>query len=179
MYLPETEAFRTLFVDPGEMAGWALACGSTLLAAGQEKLWLLADAVWDAVEQDYGFLAHTPEADPFILNDEHAHLMDLPIKRIVFENFRLYKSKAMSLAGDEFRTVRLIGALCMCARRHGLEIWDQPASIKEQAEIGGAEQFFLVPLHENRHANDSMRHWWYFTQFGPEGNPSVPAREDA
>jgi hypothetical protein len=176
MYLPKLEPFRTLIVDPGEMAGWSTSCGRTLIAAGQEKLWLFADQVWTALVAGEGDLAGYRADNPFVIDDENAHLLDLPIKRIVFENFRLYPAKASQLAWDEFRTVRLIGALCFMARVHGIEIFDQPASIKEAAEVGGAEAFFLRPLHENRHANDSLRHWWYFCQFGPEGNPSVPNR---
>jgi len=181
VYLPETEEFLTLYVDPGETTGWALACGSTLLSAGQEKLWLFSDAVWDKLRRTpSGPFAHTPEADPFIRwNDDQKHLLDLPLKRIVFENFVIYKSKAMALVGQEIRTIRLIGALCFMAREKGLDIHDQPASIKTQAEVGGAEAFFLRPLHDNRHSNDALRHYWYFAQFGPDGDDRVLNRKGA
>jgi hypothetical protein len=171
LYLPDLEKFRTLYIDPGETAGWSLACGTTLLAAGQTPLWHFADDIWDALKRTpKGPLAHTPQADAHMHWDADESLMDLPIKRIVFENFRLYKKFAMALVGDEFRTVRLIGAFYWMARHHGIDIFDQNASIKELAEIGGAEAFFLRPLKENRHANDALRHWWYFAQFGPDGD---------
>jgi hypothetical protein len=171
LYLPDEEKFRTLYVDPGETAGWTLACGTTLLAAGQTPLWHFADDVWAALKRTpKGPLARGPQADAYLHWENDESLMDLPIKRIVFENFRLYKNKASAMVGDEFRTVRLIGALCWFAREKNLDIHDQPASIKELAEIGGAEAFFLRPLRENRHANDALRHWWYFAQFGPDGD---------
>lgn len=174
MFLPDTEDFLTLYADPGETTGWVLACGVTLLAAGQERLWYFADDVWSSFDKT-GALAHGPAIEPFMhWGSDNEHLLDLPIGRIVFENFVLYKSHASALVGSEIRTIRLIGALCMIARIKQLDIHDQPASIKKQAEVGGAESFFLRPLHENRHANDALRHFWYFAQFGPDGDERVP-----
>lgn len=173
MYLTEAEDFLTLFVDPGENAGWALACGPYLLSAGQTPLWPFADDVWRALNTGDSPLLDSALT---VCADKHLKLLKLPIKRFVYENFRLYPDKAKSLAWDEFRTVRLIGALIFIARTLGQEIHDQPASIKTAAEVGGAEQFFLRPLNDNRHANDAIRHFWYFVQFGPAGNPSVPNR---
>lgn len=180
MYLTGPEDFRTLYADPGETAGWMLGCGNMLVSAGQTSMWHFADDVWAALTENTGPLGGTATdaGAPFLYNDDLEHLMDLPIKRIVVENFRLYPWKADALRFDEFRTVRLIGALQFMARERGIEFHTQPAKIKEQSEMGGAETFFLRPLHENRHANDAMRHWWYYVMFGPDGAPSVVEEHD-
>ena len=175
MYLTGLEDFRTLYADPGENAGWMTGCGNVLVSAGQTPLWHFADDVDRALTTNEGPLGGTgtDEAQPFLYADDKEHLTDLPIKRIVLENFRLYPWKAQALRFDEFRTVRLIGALQFMARKYDLEFHTQPALIKEQAELGGVESFFLRPLTENRHTNDAMRHWWYYVMFGPDGCPSV------
>jgi hypothetical protein len=47
-------------------------------------------------------------------------------------------------------------------RHRGVPYTLQPAKIKETAVAGGAEEKFLRPLHENRHANDAIMHGTYF-----------------
>jgi|SRR5688572_23834537 len=174
MYLTGPEEFKTLYADPGETSGWMLGCGNLLLSAGQTPLWHFADAAWEAITKNTGILGGlSPESDPYVYNEDHAHLLDLPIKRVVAENFRLYPWLADALRFDEFRTVRLIGALQFMCRDQGIEFHTQPAKIKDQAQALGVEQFYEHPLHENRHANDAKQHWWYYCAFGPDGSPSV------
>jgi len=163
-----TEDFRTLYVDPGEDTGWALAKGFKLLAGGTEKMWLFSDDVWDAVEDNVGAFA---EGETVNLRDGvTAEDNTGPIGRIVCEDFRLYPWAAKLLAWNQFRTVRLIGSLQVCCRRHDIPFILQGAKIKERAQAGGAAELYYHPLHENRHANDAIQHFSFFTQTELLGN---------
>jgi hypothetical protein len=176
MYLRKPEKFKTLYVDPGETVGWCLGNGPKLLAAGQEDLWPFADAVWASLRTggSEGFLGADSAAVSYTRKGVGVKAISLPIGRIVCEDFRLYPSHLDSLAWDPVRTARLIGALHMQCRQMDIPFVLQPASIKDQAKLGGAEELFYRPLHENRHMNDSIMHWVYFTTFGPDGDTTTP-----
>ena len=45
----------------------------------------------------------------------------------------------------------------------GVSLVLQPAAIKKSAIAAGAEELFMTPLHENRHANDAIMHGIFFT----------------
>lgn len=145
---------RMLCVDPGEDAGFSVWEGNDLIDAGTEKMWPFADAVWAGLN---GSMA----------SEETAWISELlypGCDRMVVEDFRIYprEAQAGSLNWDQVRTARLIGALTFMARTLGIEFKLQPALIKERAEAAGAEALFYRPLHENRHANDSIRHGVYW-----------------
>jgi hypothetical protein len=162
------EDFRTLYCDPGEDTGWALGKGLRLLAGGTEKMWTFADDVWAALQDNVGFLA---EGDtPYLRDGVTAEDNSGPIGRIVMEDFRIYPWAARELAWDQVRTARLIGALTFMARVHDIPVVLQPAAIKKRAQAGGAEEMYYTPLHENRHANDAIQHFTFFTQTELLGN---------
>lgn len=143
-----------LSVDPGESAGWALWRGDALIDAGTTAMWDFAQSVFVAVFRP-------EEAD--LIGDELAKKFT-GIQRIVAEDWRIYpwEAKKGTLNWDQCRTARLIGALTLCAQQGALEWVLQPAKIKERAEAAGAQDFFISPLHENRHANDAIRHGVYW-----------------
>lgn len=155
------EDFRTLYLDPGDSTGWCLGRGDVLLAAGTETMWPCWDDAWAAINDNDG-----PFMDPeFCLRDGvDAALNEGPIGRIVLEDFRLYEWKAKQIAFDPLRTPKIIGAYRAIARIHGLRFVAQAAQIKERAVAGGAEELFYRPLHENRHQNDAIMHFFFYTQ---------------
>lgn len=145
-----------LCVDPGESTGWSLwDKEGNLLDAGTEEMWLFADAVYGAVLSD---------PDELELTDNYLAMDLAGVDTIICENWRIYpwEAKAGTLDWDQCRTARLIGALTLIAQRGALTWILQDAKIKERAEAAGAAHFFLSPLHENRHANDSIRHGVYY-----------------
>jgi hypothetical protein len=137
-----------LTIDPGESTGWAAWEGTDLLTAGTTPMWEFADALWT------------------LLVTGTSEILDLTgsVERIVCENFTLYPDKAKSLHHDEFRTVRLIGAIFFMCRTLEIEFITQPAYIKERAIAGGAKSLFYRPLHENRHQNDAIMHGVFYIQ---------------
>jgi hypothetical protein len=153
----------TLYVDPGEDTGWCLGTETNLVAGGTMPLWDFAHAVWGKLEG----LPSDLNDDGFEISSEFDGQQYAPITRLVYEEFRLYPhviygprgEPTHALDWDEFRTVQLIGALLFQFRLHDLEIKGQPAKIKKQALLAGAEEFFGRPLHENRHMNDAIQHW--------------------
>jgi hypothetical protein len=80
------------------------------------------------------------------------------------EDWRLYPDKLKQLEWDECRTARHIGAISLIARRADVPVILQGAKIKPDAESGGARELFYHPLHENRHQNDAIMHFFYYTQ---------------
>jgi hypothetical protein len=174
VYLDGPEDFKTVYLDPGESAGWCLACGNILLSAGTTPLWLFADALWEGITDNTGILGAGEDAYTLRRKGMRREHFEKPIGRIVCEDFRIYPEKAKALIWNPIRTLRLIGAVTFMARLHQLEFQLQPASIKERAKAGGAEEFFYRPLHENRHQNDAIMHFTYFSQLGPEGDPRTP-----
>lgn len=141
-------------VDPGESTGWALWRGDTLIDAGTYPLWDFAQSV---------FIATFRPEEAELVGDWMAEKL-FGIQRIVMEDWRIYPKEAQAgnLNWDQCRTARLIGALTLCAQQGSMEYTFQPALIKEAAEQAGAENFFLSPRNENRHANDAIRHGVYY-----------------
>ncbi|MBA3240073.1 MAG: hypothetical protein H0T60_02510 [Acidobacteria bacterium] len=178
MFLSEVEDFRTLYVDPGEDTGWCLSSGNILISAGTTKLWPFADDVWAELESPGGIAGLN---DPSLFRDtcglDAADELSKPINRVVCEDFRIYPWVARNgdLDWDQVRTARLIGALTFMARLKGIDFFVQGAKIKERAEAGGAQELFYNPLKENRHQNDAIMHYTYFTQIGPDDG-SVASR---
>lgn len=168
--VPET--FRTIYADPGEDFGWCVGRDTTLLAAGTTKMWHMADDIWAAL--------NSPN-DPIIpINNEAqgrngVKQEDLlgPIGRIVCEDWRLYPwvIKKGSLDFDQCRTARVIGAMQFMCRVKGIPFVLQPAAIKPGAQAAGAEELYYRPLKENRHANDSIQHFVFFTNVELLGIP--------
>lgn len=151
MELNEEELW--LCVDPGESTGWSLWRGPNLIDAGTTELWAMGQSVFVA-------MFRPEEAD--LIGDELA-IKFQGITKIVCEDWRLYpwEVEAGNLDWDQCRTARLIGALTLIAQQANLQWFLQPAKIKEHAMAAGAKHLFLKPLHENRHANDSIMHGVY------------------
>lgn len=178
--LSVTEDFLTLYSDPGEDYGWALGCGTVLVARGIIKMWTMADIVWDALNSTP---FETELFDEAYVRDEITaeDYRGMKIGRHVCENFRIYPWAANELAWDEVRTARVIGAMTFMARQHDIPFITQPAAIKQAAKAAGAEELFDRPLHENRHSNDAVTHFVYYTatQLMGLSMPVPAASEDA
>lgn len=166
------EGFRTLYVDPGEDTGWCQGVGDLLLGAGTTKMGQFAEDVWEAGNyrpgpKPVGYqlpLLHDQFA-PWVLEDTDTELLKLPIKRFVVEDWRIYPSHAKQLSWDQCRTARLIGKLELMAEFvYEAEFVLQGAAIKDRAMAGGAGELFYHPLHENRHHNDAIQHFVFYTQ---------------
>lgn len=141
-----------LCVDPGETTGWSIWQGKRLLQAGQLDLLSFIDAV-----------------DAWLTEGDVPAVLDLdgaargPLAAIVCEDWKLYPWMLEKLAWDMCRTARGIGALELLARQHNIQIVLQGADIKDAAQKAGAEELYLRPVHENRHANDSIQHGVFYT----------------
>lgn len=174
------ENFRTLYIDPGEDTGWCIASGEALLSAGTEKMWSFAHEVWADLNKQPAITNNSIFLRQSALEYEWA--LSSSIGRIVCEDWRLYPHKMKLLAWDQCRTARIIGALTFMAQAKGIDFILQPAKIKESAIAGGAEAYFYSPRHENRHQNDSIMHFQYFTQVEFHGaaslNPSEVNNDD-
>lgn len=155
-----TEDFLTLYCDPGEDFGWAIGCGTKLLAAGTLKMWTMADIVWDDLQNGDSELREDgwwrEGCDP-------SDYADMKIQRIVCEDFRLYPWALKQLSWDRVRTARVIGALTFMCRVASIPFILQPAAIKKAAQAAGAEELYYKPLHENRHQNDAIQHYVWYT----------------
>lgn len=163
------EPFRTLYCDPGEDFGWALGKGSTLLAGGTDKLWMVLDDVYAVLDDpNTGMFAQGDIPD--LREGVDPTLNTGPIGRIVSEDWALYPDKIRYLIWDRCRTARGIGALTMLTRQFMIEMVLQPAAIKDTALLAGAAQLFYRPLKENRHANDAIQHFVYYTEVELKGN---------
>lgn len=154
------EEFLTLYCDPGESFGWALGCGLTLVSAGTSPMWDVPDDLWAALIGDPSELRN-PER---IREGVDPALLERPLARVVAEDWRLYPDKMKALAWDQCRTARVIGALKFICRYHTIPMILQPAAIKKQAQAAGAEELYYRPLHENRHQNDAIQHFVFYTQ---------------
>lgn len=84
------------------------------------------------------------------------------ISAMVVEDWQLYPWELQNLAWDKCRTARLIGALTLICRQYGIKLVFQGADIKKGAQAAGAEALYLEPVHENRHANDSIQHGVFY-----------------
>lgn len=144
---------RWLSIDPGETTGWALWDDDELIEAGQMPMWQFIDDLGASVDTCPGRI-YDPDFEPLFEG----------VRKLVIEDFVLYPEgigPGPPPPWDKVRTARMIGALELIARNAGLEVEFQGAIIKDTAEKAGAEQLFLSPLHENRHANDAIRHGVY------------------
>src|SRR3954453_17879669 len=143
---------KWLTVDPGETVGYAEWDGSDLVAATQAPMWRFVDNL-ARMQSVGGSEDHTGLTGP-------GRMYGL----IVVEDWILTHNRQVrdALAGDKCRTARAIGAIELLCRLSGTPIELQPNTTKERAEAAGAENLFLSPLHENRHANDAIRHGVYY-----------------
>lgn len=142
-----------LCVDPGETTGFSLWDEKgDLIWADQMPMWKFIDAVYEWASGSDGLttLGVPPEVD------------DAGLCAVVCEQWQLYPWELENLAWDECRTARCIGALTLICRRFGIELIFQGADIKEGAKQAGAEALYLEPVHENRHANDSIQHGVFY-----------------
>lgn len=171
--MPVDEDFLTLYCDPGEDFGWCVGKGTTLLAAGTEKMWPFADLIWEKLQRPgYGVVLNDGTLEPNPLgSDSHIRSginpddMKLPIGRIVCEDFRIYpwEAQAGNLNWDQVRTARVIGAITFMCRLHDIKLVFQGANIKAAAQAAGAEELYYRPLRENRHQNDAIQHFVFYT----------------
>jgi hypothetical protein len=157
-----SEDFRTLYCDPGEDFGWCQGVGTTLISAGTEKMWYQADNIWAALH-DPSDPSNDLNSEDFLRDGIDPAMATLPIKRIVCEDFRIYPWKAKELAFDRVRTARVIGAITFMCRVTGIPLVLQGANIKAAAQAAGAEELYYRPLRENRHQNDAIQHFVFFT----------------
>ena len=143
---------KWLTVDPGETVGFAEWDGGSLVDASQAPMWQFVDD-----------LARTQSVTG---NLDHAGLAGVSrtYGLIVVEDWILTHNRQVrdSLAGDKCRTARAIGAIELIARCSNTKLVLQPNTTKSRAEAAGAENLFITPLHENRHANDAIRHGVYY-----------------
>lgn len=151
---------KWLSIDPGETTGFAVWEDQTLVYAGQRGLWEFIDALAATSSlfgADVSFELQTG-ADPDLYDALEGW------EWLVVEDWRLYPEVMASggLDYDPCRTARGIGTFELLCRAGGRKIYLQPASIKSDAERAGAEQLFQRPVHENRHANDAIRHGTYW-----------------
>jgi hypothetical protein len=156
------EDFRTLYCDPGEDFGWCVGKGMKLLAGGIEKMWPTADEIWASLQGD-----GSPMLDgdtPHLRNGVSPEDNSGPIKRVVCEDFRIYPWAAKELSWNPVRTARVIGAITFMCRVHNIELVFQPAAIKQAAQNAGAEELYYHPLYPNRHVNDAIQHFVFYTQ---------------
>lgn len=144
--------------DPGESTGYAVWEGSTLVHAGTAELW------------EFIHSAAAPLIpDPVLLPDSELLERLKGWERLVMEDWHLYADKAQALIGDAQDTVRGIGALQFVATVLERPYTLQPAAIKSAAVSAGAEDLFLRPLHDNRHANDAIMHGVYYAAMQGKG----------
>lgn len=155
---------RILYVDPGEDTGWCIGRGSKLLAAGTEKMWTFADYVWDALQDPDSADGPWLNGDAYTRSNVDAGENTGSFAAIVCEDFRIYPWKIKELKFNRVRTARLIGALTWFAHHYFIPFVLQPAAIKSAAQAAGAEELYYRPLHENRHQNDAIQHFTFFTQ---------------
>lgn len=158
--MPTTdEDFLTLYCDPGEDFGLCLGHGLRLVAARTEKMWVTADIIWECLQEGNA----RPLFEGYERDGVPEGTLDLPIRRIVCEDFRIYPWAAASLAFDQVRTARVIGAITFMCRQLMIPLHLQGANIKSAAQAAGAEELYYKPLRENRHQNDAIQHFVFFT----------------
>lgn len=144
-----------LCVDPGETTGYSVWQGKKLVWADQLPMWSFVDSVylWTSTG-DWSGLGEFELA-----GDTDA---ERALRAIVCEQWQLYPWELQNLAWDECRTARAIGALTLICRQFGKQLVFQGADIKKGAQAAGAEALYLEPVHENRHANDSIQHGVFY-----------------
>lgn len=151
-----------LCVDPGETTGYSVWKDGEMILADQTPMWEFIDVVdmtlrgpsSEAVARPgCGHIGlFTPEGEPVVL------------EAMVVEDWQLYPwvIRQGGLDFDKCRTARAIGALTLLCRQHGIKLIFQGADIKKGAQAAGAEALYLEPVHENRHANDSIQHGVFY-----------------
>lgn len=152
-----------LCVDPGETTGWSLWDEEgNLRHADQTPMWNFIDLVAACLEAK-----DTRKFAEFFDATEEGELPELTA--LLVEDWLLYPWELQNLAWDKCRTARAIGALTLLCRLHGKKLIFQGADIKKGAVAAGAEALYLEPVHENRHANDSIQHgvFYWATNGGP------------
>lgn len=143
-----------LCVDPGETTGYSLWDeDGKLVMAGQLPMWKFIDLIYQwAVD---GLVPRE------LVEDDIDHL-DHDLLAVVCEDWQLYPWELQNLAFDKCRTARAIGALTLICRQFNKKLVFQGADIKKGAQAAGAEALYLEPIHENRHANDSIQHGVFY-----------------
>lgn len=144
-------AERWLAIDPGEETGLSLWEDDQFVDAYQVPMRDVPDILWSWLTGEVSD-ASTEHSEFF------AQLRGHTLIRVVCEDWVIYPWKAKSLSWDPCRTARLIGQITWIVNKFDVPVHFQGAKIKERAVAGGAEAFFLTPLHPNRHANDAIMH---------------------
>lgn len=161
---------KVIALDPGETVGWSVWDPEKpweFIDAGQASAMNTIDAVAaatgldDACIASPAFRAVTHRPDPYLVEQFSGW------DHLIVEDWSLYEDPAnpgrtVLPLWDKCLTARYIGAFEFLARYTGKRITLQPALIKSDALNASAEELFLRPLHENRHANDSIMHWHYY-----------------
>lgn len=130
----------------GDQVGWARADvsedGISELRHGITPLWEMADTI-DARGDEY---------DVFVIED-----------------WRLYATHAKTMIGSTFPSVQFIGAVKLVARRYGVKVVMQGASIKRVADarlkVDRPDIYDLVTrevAHKDGHDQDALRHLFYY-----------------
>lgn len=161
---------KTVALDPGETTGYSTWLPETPWKpqeTGQERFWTIHDALCAAAGVHEAMLGsphfrtvlHRPDAE-LVRRFEGWD-------QLIVEDWALYPDpkqpgKLILPAWDKCRTARFIGACEALCRLTGKRIILQPASIKSDALKASAGEAFDRPLHENRHANDSIMHWYFY-----------------
>lgn len=146
---------KILTIDPGETTGFSTWEDGELVYAGQHELdeFVLAVA-WH--------FSAWPESAPAYRGDQELLGYLSGVNTLVVEDWSLYPWKLQEMAWDKCRTARGIGGLQLVCQTADVPFILQPAKIKDTAVAAGAEEQFLRPLHENRHANDAIMHGVYY-----------------
>lgn len=162
-----------LTIDPGETTGWAIWQDLQRVEAGQTQLWQFIDALDDWATRgsvdtvtgpsllaaaDWDGKQDAATVNPTALNGGRIWS---PLDLIVMEDWVLYPPGVGSGPPEPWnkqRTVRGIGAIELIARQNNIPLELQGTDTKEIAIAAGAEELFLSPVHENRHANDATMH---------------------
>lgn len=172
------EDFLTFYGDPGETFGWCLGRDTLLLGGGMTPMWNCADDMWQKLNDPAAESEDNALLDPGLLRSGvDPALLHLPIGRIVLEDFRIYPWKVKALRFDPVRTARIIGAFTFMAREKSIPLVFQPAAIKDAAQRAGAEELYVHPVYENRHHNDAIQHFVFFTHTELRGNRLIVPNE--
>lgn len=146
---------KVLTIDPGESTGFSVWEDGELEYAGTHEL----DEFVLAVAWHFGAW---PESAPPYTGDQEILDRLKGVGTLVCEDWALYPWELPNLGWDKCRTARGIGGLQLVCQAADVPFILQPAKIKETAVAAGAEEQFLRPLHENRHANDAIMHGVYY-----------------
>lgn len=143
-------SMKIVAVDPGESLGYAIGTPEWE-TAGTSELWDFIHALGRALG-----VTKAEVADQELLDRLQG------VEFVVIEDWQLYPWELENLGWDKCRTARGIGALEYICQSASVPYTLQPAAIKDTAVSAGAEENFLRPLHENRHANDATMHLTYY-----------------